>query len=246
MRTSLFNKIDTSSDFYDEVNRASKTGITLKTLFLLLLTVVPAAMVYLFLPKFLENDQLLAFYGLLIGSSIIALICGIAGRFDTRATKYLAVAYALAEGIGLGFITRLVEFYVPGAGLMAVGGTLLIFAVVFALYSFGVLKPSNKLFGIVMALFIGALLLSIAQLIVYFTVADAKTYLYIGVIISIVLLIEGTLSLTFNFAEADLVVNKGCSKNSEWCVALGLAISVIFIYIEILRIILYVAELNRN
>ena len=246
MRTNLFSKIDTSSSYYDEVDRASVKGIILKTVILLLLTATTAAMIFAFLPEMLNDEsKVLPFYGLLIGAAIIALICGIAGRFETRATKYLTVIYALAEGITVGFLTRLVEFYVPSAGLIALTATFSIFAVVLVLYSVGILKATTRLFGILIAILIGALLLSITSFIAWFFVSD-HTYFLICIAVEVLLLIEGVISLVFNFAEADSVVKAGCSKNAEWCVSLGLAISLVFIYVEILRLILYIAASNRN
>lgn len=246
MKARLFDKINTSSSYYDEVDRASVKGIILKTVILLLLTATSAIMLFIFLPNMLDDSsKILPFYGLLIASSIIALICGIAGRFETRATKYLTVIYALAEGITVGFLTRLAEYYVPGAGIIALSATFAIFAVVLVLYSVGILRATTRLMGIFIAIMIGALLLSITSVIAWFFVSD-HTYYMICIVVEIVLLIEGVISLVFNFAEADSVVKAGCSKNAEWCVSLGLAISLIFIYIDIIRLIIYIAASNRN
>ena len=55
------------------------------------------------------------------------------------------------------------------------------------------------------------------------------------------LLLYGVITLTFNFAEAQAVVESGCSKNAEWSVALGLLVSVVYIYVEVLRLISYIA-----
>jgi uncharacterized YccA/Bax inhibitor family protein len=99
--------------------------------------------------------------------------------------------------------------------------------------------------GIFIAVMIGALLLTITSLVAWFFVTD-HTYFMICIAVEVVLLIEGVISLVFNFAEADSVIKAGCSKNAEWCVSLGLSISLIFIYIDILRLIFYIAAANRN
>ena len=246
MRSNLFDKIDTSSSYYDEVDRATVKGIIFKTVILLLLAATSATMLFIFLPDMLSDSSKVApFYGLLIASAIVALICGIAGRFETKATKYLAVIYSLAEGITVGFLTRLVEYYVPGAGVIALSATFAIFAVVLVLYSVGILRATTRMMGIFIAIMIGALLLSITSFIAWFFVSD-HTYYMICIAVEVLFLIEGVISLVFNFSEADSVIKAGCSKNAEWCVSLGLTISLVYIYIDILRLIFYIAASNRN
>ena len=51
------------------------------------------------------------------------------------------------------------------------------------------------------------------------------------------LLVYGVITLSLNFQEAQMVVQLGASKNSEWSVALGLMISIVYIYVEILRLL---------
>lgn len=246
MKTNLFSKINTSSSYLDESDRATIKGVILKTLLLLLLVATSSIMIFIFLPDMLsEGKNITAFIILMIISSVVALICGIAGRFDTRATKYLAVIFALAEGLTVGYLTKIAEFFVPGAGIIALGATLIIFGVMFTLYAFGVLRASKKLVGISIALLIGALALTIVSIFAYF-MADDHTYFVICIILEAILLVDGVITLTFNFQEVDSIVNAGCSKNSEWCASLGLCISIVFIYIEIIRLIIYIAADNRS
>ena len=250
MRINLISKVNTSSSYYDEVDRASFRGITLKTLFLLFLTIAVGVMVALVTSPLIEDmenrGKLTAFFALLIVSAIVSLICGIAGRFDTRASKYFAAIYELSEGIMLGFITRLVERFFPGVGFICIGATVLIFSVVLLMYVSGIVKASSVLFKIVITIFITTIVLSIFTLIMALTTGITKEYLMISIIIEVLMLVYAVIILVFNFEEANSIVKSGCAKNSEWCVALGLEVTLVFIYVELLRLAMLIMEYSKR
>ena len=60
------------------------------------------------------------------------------------------------------------------------------------------------------------------------------------------LLFYGVIALILNFMEASAMVEAGCSKNSEWCVALGMTVSLIYIYLEILRLIVLISGSRKD
>jgi len=73
------------------------------------------------------------------------------------------------------------------------------------------------------------------------------TILPILIAVEAFFLLYGVITLIFNFDEAVAVVQMGASKNAEWSVALGLQVSLIYIYIEILRLLVLILRFtNRN
>jgi uncharacterized YccA/Bax inhibitor family protein len=83
--------------------------------------------------------------------------------------------------------------------------------------------------------------MSIASLFINF-----NAYLNILIGLEVGLLIYGAITLGLNFAEAQSVVERGASKDAEWSVSLGLMVSIIYIYVEILRLIYYLVLLRDN
>lgn len=238
----LFSNIQTGEVVYDDVDRATYKGITVKTVSLLLISVIVAAFVAFALPQILTNNAG-AFYTTLIISSIVGFIAVIIGRMSETKAKYASVIYAVCEGLFLGSISAIAEALIPGAVTTAVFSTVILFAIMLTLFATGVLRFGSKLRGICFGLTIGAiaivLLMSIFSLFI-----DYTTYLGIMIGVEIFLLFYGVITLSMNFAEANSVVERGASKGAEWSVALGLMISIIYIYIEVLRLIILLAAKN--
>ncbi len=64
--------------------------------------------------------------------------------------------------------------------------------------------------------------------------------------VEVFLVFYGVITLAFNFAEANAVVSMGASKDAEWSVALGLLVSIVYIYVEVLRLIALIAAKSDN
>ena len=71
-------------------------------------------------------------------------------------------------------------------------------------------------------------------------------YMGLMIFIEAFLLIYGVITLSFNFQEAQYVVQSGASKGAEWCVALGLMVSLIYIYLEIVRLLMLIIASRRD
>ncbi len=253
----LFSRVETSQSYFDETEHASFKGVTIKTIILLLIAAGIAAVTAFALPAIIKNN-LTPFYIILIIASILGFISAIAGRISDRAAKYWSVVYSICEGLFLGTITRIAEEFLPGAGIIAISATLIIFGVMLLLYSNGIIKVNKLYMRIVIAMGICALFLVISTLIISLVMYNSmaanetvssmgfSTYLWMMIGVEAFLLIYGVITLALNFEEANQVVKNGCSKSAEWSVALGMEISLIYIYIEIIRLIIYIAILSRK
>ena len=216
----LFSNIQTGEVVYDDVDRATYKGITVKTVSLLLISVIVAAFVAFALPQILTNNAG-AFYTTLIISSIVGFIAVIIGRMSETKAKYASVIYAVCEGLFLGSISAIAEALIPGAVTTAVFSTVILFAIMLTLFATGVLRFGSKLRGICFGLTIGAIALVLLMSIFSLFISDYTTYLGIMIGVEIFLLFYGVITLSMNFAEANSVVERGASKGAEWSVALG-------------------------
>ena len=251
----LYKNITTGTVILDSADAASYKGVALKTAIFLFLNLAGALAAYFILPRLVEsgNDEVLARFLIAAGvSSIVAFVFGLIGRLASKTTPVTGSIYSVAIGFTLGTITAIVDNYmIKYAGIICVLSTLVIFGVMLLLFATGIVKPSNKLRAVVMGVLIGALLLALVTLVFGLIMSNTneniKTYLWLCIGVEAFLLLYGVITLTFNFCEAQAVVSQGAPKREEWCVALGMEISLVYIYIELLRLLILIAELsNRN
>ncbi|MDE6655943.1 MAG: Bax inhibitor-1/YccA family protein [Anaeroplasmataceae bacterium] len=240
----LFSNIQTGEAVYDDVDRATYKGITIKTVILLLISVLIAAVIAFALPTILTNNPM-TFYVTLVISSIVGFISVIVGRTSERKAKYASVIYAICEGLFLGSLSAIVEAYVPGVVATAVFSTIVLFAVMLTLFATGVIRVGSKFRSICFGLTLGAI--AIVLMVSLFSLfIDYQTYFNIMIGVEVFLVFYGVITLSLNFAEANAVVSMGASKDAEWSVALGLLVSIIYIYIEILRLLALIAARSDN
>ena len=237
----LFSNINTGQVVYDEVDQATYKGITLKTVLLLIITIIVAAVMAFALPTVLANNPGVYITTLAI-SSVVGFISVIVGRMSDRKAKYAAVIYAVCEGLFMGSISFLAELVVPGAVTTAVFTTLVLFSVMLVLFGTGIMKVGSKFRTICFGLTLGAIGILLVMGILSLFMRDYSQYLGIMIIVEVFLLFYGVITLSLNFAEAQNVVERGASKGAEWSVALGLIVSVIYIYVEVLRLIILIAQ----
>ena len=243
-QTPLFSNIKTGAATYDDVDKASYKGITIKTLLLFLITVAVAITTIFAVPRIIDSNNVGVLIGALIGSAIVALVSALVGRLSYRLAMPFSIIYSFAMGFLLGFISAVVDAYVPGIATTAVFATLIIFGIMLILFFTGVIKASNKLMAIVIGLLLGGISLSLFTFIMAWTGQLTVTqYLWLILIVEAIYLLYAVITLTFNFAEAVAVVNGGATRNAEWSVALGLMSAMAYIYIELVRILLIIASI---
>ncbi|MDE7161931.1 MAG: Bax inhibitor-1/YccA family protein [Anaeroplasmataceae bacterium] len=235
----LFSNIQTGEAVYDNVDRATYKGITVKTVILLLISVLIASVVAFALPTIIVNNAMIFIVTLVI-SSIVGFIAVIVGRSSERKAKYASVIYAICEGLFLGSLSAIVEAFVPGVVATAVFSTIVLFAVMLTLFATGIIRVGNKLRSICFGLTLGALaiILMVSLFSLFIPYGD---YLGIMIGVEVFLVFYGVITLALNFSEANAVVSMGASKDAEWSVALGLLVSIVYIYIEIVRLLAYIA-----
>lgn len=234
----LFSNIEQTSSYE---NTASKRGITVKTGMLLILTIVVGLLSGFYFYRGAQNGaNLNTFYGLLIGSSIEGFIAVMLGRISYRFAMPASVVYSISEGLLLGVVVTIVDAGYPGIGLNAALATMVVFGVMLLCYRANIIKVNQRFVSIMKVFTIGLLVMLILNVILSFTLlANVQVSWGLMAVIDAVLLAYGAFSILLNFAEADAVVAMGADKNAEWSVALGLEVTVIYMFIRMLRILQY-------
>ncbi|MGM9970813.1 MAG: Bax inhibitor-1/YccA family protein [Anaeroplasmataceae bacterium] len=227
---------------YDEIseNQATYKGVTIKTLFLLGVAGLSGIMsgVGLF-----RIQNFTAYYTFLCLSLVIGFISVIIGRSSVRYSKYFAVLYAVCEGVLLGTIASLANIYYPGIALLAILVTAGIFLVCLVLFACGALRNISMLRNVMMIIFFDVIFMSLITLICQaFNVPGISSLLSnnlgLAIGLEVVLIIYAAITLALNFNEVTYYVQSGSSKEFEWIGAFGLLVSILYIYLEAVRLLM--------
>lgn len=171
-----------------------------------------------------------------LGGFVFALIASV----RPQSARWAAPIYASLEGIFLGAISALYNLRFAGLPQQAVLLTIGVAGGVFALYRFNVLRATDQfrrmLFGAMMGIglfYLGSMLLSLFHVnIGYFT---SSSPLAIGV--NLVIAGVAALNLVLDFDRIEQGARMGAPKAMEWFAAFGLMVTLIWLYLELLRLL---------
>jgi len=217
-------------------------GTTTKTLILLMLVMFAASKTW---AMFLDGNPNLTLF--MIGGLIGGLIFAIITIFKKTWSPVTAPIYALLEGLALGGISAFFEQMYPGIVIDAV---FLTFGTLFALlmaYKSGMIKATeNFKLGIVAATG-GIMLIYVINFIMSFfgsqipLIHESGTF---GILFSLFVVTIAALNLVLDFDFIENGVKAGAPKYMEWYASFGLIVTLVWLYLEILRLL---AKLrNRN
>ncbi len=189
----------------------------------------------------------LLMWGGLIGGFILAMITA----FKRDWAPATAPAYALVEGVFLGSISVAFEHYM-GDGMAGIvfQAVILTFGTLAALllaYSSGMIKVTEKFRMGVFAATGAILLVYIVNFVMSFFGMNVP-FLHdtgpIGIGISVVIVIVAALNLVLDFDFFEQGARQGAPKHMEWYAAFGLMVTLVWLYLEMLRL-LYKIRSNR-
>jgi uncharacterized YccA/Bax inhibitor family protein len=183
--------------------------------------------------------------GWLIIAAIGGLILALVGAFVPKATRITGPLYALAQGAFVGAISHLFNADYPGIVLQAVGATAAVFFTMWFLYTTGIIKVTEKLRMAIVAATLGVLLMYVVMFLVSLF-SDANPINAggpLGILVSVVVAGVAAFNLLLDFDMIDRGVEAGMPKYMEWYCAFGLLVTVVWLYLEILRLL---AKLREN
>ena len=176
------------------------------------------------------------------GGLVLAVVMG----FKKQWAPYIAPAYALLEGLFVGSVSAYYDAAYktsyPGLVAQAVALTLLVAFVMFLLYRYRIIKVTNK-FKTVMVVAVSCLMLFYLAKWIYFaitgssfaTFTNASTPLGIG--FSVVVVCLAALFLLIDFDMIEKGIEHKLPKYMEWFSAVGLLITLVWLYFELLRLL---------
>jgi uncharacterized YccA/Bax inhibitor family protein len=179
----------------------------------------------------------------LIGGLVLALVI----TFKKELAPYLSPAYALLEGLVLGAISVMLNAYYPGIALQAIMLTFAVATIMLALYYFKIIQATQKFKSVIIIATAAIGIFYLVSFILSFfgitSPAYAATPLGIGISVFIVIIAALNLILDFDFIEQGAEYQ--APKFMEWYGAFGLMVTLIWLYIEILRLLAKIAASSR-
>lgn len=183
---------------------------------------------------------------LITGSAILAFILVIATCFNIKLAKYTAAPYALFEGIVLGGISIFFEAAIQGIVLQAVLGTFVVLFVMLMLYRTGTIQYTEKFAAVLKTSILSILAIYLIQFIASLFgrgipgIFEAGA---VGIAFSLIVVVIAGMALIQDFAFIEMGTQNMLSKDYEWYGAMGLMITLVWLYLEILKLL---AKLNSR
>jgi uncharacterized YccA/Bax inhibitor family protein len=184
--------------------------------------------------------------GLMVLGGIGGLVLALIISFKASLAPYLAVPYAALEGLALGAISAVFEQRYHGIAIQAVGLTFGVLAVLLLGYRMRLIRVTAQFRAMVIGATGGIMLLYVAAMVLGFfhvsvPVLYAATPLGIG--ISLVIVGVAALNLVLDFDLIERGVAGGAPKYMEWYAAFGLMVTLVWLYMELLRLL---SKVRRN
>ena len=188
------------------------------------------------------------FYALGIAGFIVGLVLALIIIFKQSTNPGLVLGYSVAEGVALGAITGFLQSLggqYSGIGIQAVLATMGVFIGMLVVYKTGAVRVTPRLTRMVIGAAIGVLILMVVNLVAGFFV-DGGLGLrdggWLAILFSIVCIAIGAFMLLLDFDQADQAVKAGVPARFAWYLAFGFMTTLVWLYIEILRLLSYFRE----
>jgi uncharacterized YccA/Bax inhibitor family protein len=181
----------------------------------------------------------------MLGGLIAGFVFALVTIFKKAWSPITAPIYALCEGLVLGGISALLERTYPGIAIQAMGLTFGVTAVMLVLYRSGILRATPKFTVGVVAATGGIFLVYMVDLVLgifgrHVPLLNSSGPLGIGLSVVIVIIAALNLILDFDFVETG--VHARAPKYMEWYGAFGIMVTLVWMYLEILRLLAKMRE----
>ncbi|MCX5124848.1 Bax inhibitor-1/YccA family protein [Streptomyces sp. NBC_00347] len=211
----------------------SRTAMTLGTV------VLTAAISWITLP--VDQANIKTSYGIAIVAGIIAFVFAMVQSFKRKTVPALILAYAAFEGVFLGVLSSIFSTYTgPGTVVQAVMGTMCVFAGVLIAYKMRWINVNRRFVGFATAAGIGFMLLMVVNMLFsVFGGGDGLGFRSggLGILFGVIGILIGAAFLAIEFKSVEDGVTYGAPREEAWLAAFGLTVTLVWIYMEMLRLI---------
>ncbi|MGW0432994.1 Bax inhibitor-1/YccA family membrane protein [Micromonospora sp. NPDC003197] len=208
--------------------------VVIKTVALLGILGVSAAAAWVLVP-----DALLGVAW--IGAAVVALALGLIISFSRMANPALVITYAVVEGVLVGAVSKAFESLYNGIVLQAVIATFAVFFVMTTIYKLRIIRATPKFARGLIAVMAGLFGVMLINLVLALFGVDTglRSGGALAIGFSLVCIVVASLSFVLSFHEIEEGVRMGLPQRYSWTAAFGIVVNLVWLYLEILRLISY-------
>ena len=228
------------ADVYGAPQRLTVDDIMVKTGMLLALLVTTGAVTW----------ALDLGFGVIIVAALVGFGLAMVNIFKREVSPPLVLAYAAVQGIAVGGISAYYQDAYNGIVVQAIVGTVAVFGAVAWGYKSGRLRATPRFTKVVMFGFVGLFAVVLLNLVVgLFGTGDplgirgGNTGL--SILFSLAFITFGALTFVLDFDQAERMVAAGAPEKESWRIAFGLVVGLVWLYLEVLRLLSYLQNSNR-
>ena len=183
--------------------------------------------------------------GWAIGACLGGLVVAIATIVRPRWSPVTAPIYALLQGVVLGLVSMWFEASYPGIAIQAVALTFGVFGVMLVLYRTGAVKVTQRFRAGVLGATLGIAVVYLVSLVLGLFGVRVP-FLYdaspLGILISLAIVVVAALNLVLDFDLIERGARSGAPAYMEWYAAFGLLVTLVWLYLELLRLLAKLRE----
>ncbi len=217
---------------------AEKTAISLSVV------VVAAAVTWFMTPDLTtDSSAFAAIGGLAMVGALAGFVLSMVNSFKKVVSPALVLAFAVAEGVFVGALSKILSAYVgdPTIVFQAVLATMVAFGGTLAAYKFFNIQVTDKFRKVMMISlfsFVGVMLVNLVLSVTgVLESGGLRGMNTLGLVVSAIAVVLGVFMLIMDFDFVERGVEAGLPERESWRAAVGLTVTLVWLYIEILRII---------
>lgn len=184
-------------------------------------------------------------YWLVLPAFLVGLVVSLIVIFKQSSNPALVITYSVAMGVALGGISGLLNARFPGIAAQAVIGTAGVFFGMLVVYKTGAVKVTPRFTKWLIGAMVGVLVLMLANFVASFFTQGGlglRSGGTLAIIFSLVVIGVAAFSLLLDFDQADQAIRAGAPAKMAWYIAFGLMTTLVWLYLEILRLLTYLRQ----
>lgn len=179
--------------------------------------------------------------GLAIVGALVGFVLAMVNTFKREPSVPLIILYAAAEGLFVGGISRIFDERWNGIVAQAGLATLITVGITLALFASGKIRASAKATKIFLIAMVSYLVFQLVNVVLQVTGVAGGTFGlqsgWLGVLIGVAVVIMAAYSLVLDFDQIQQGVRRGIPAKYGWTGAFGIMVTVVWLYVEFLRLI---------